>query len=95
MIEQAFATFSWVAIGGDDRIYTNRPFAELFQGEHELNEELAAGNSSPRAMILRCMHPADREELDRLLDYCFFISNEECAEAVHVLRVRARGCFVG
>jgi hypothetical protein len=85
----AFATFSWASIGGDDRIYVNRPFAELFHVEDELNAELALGTSSPRAMVLRTIHASDRGELDRLLDYCFFISGEECAEAVHVLRVRA------
>lgn len=84
----AFATFSWVTIGGDDRIYVNRPFAELFHSEEELNEELKGCQSSPRAMVLRSFHASDRDEVDRLLDYCFFISGEECSEAVHVLRVR-------
>lgn len=75
---------------GWSSIYINRPFAELFQGEEALNEELLRGNSSPRAMILRIIHALDRAEVDRLLDYCFFISAEECCEAVHVLRVSAR-----
>lgn len=76
---------------GYTRCYVNRPFAELFQNEEELNEELLRGNSSPRAMILRTVHASDRAEVDRLLDYCFFISEEECCEAVHVLRVRDCG----
>ena len=87
---EAFATFSWVNIGGEDRIYANRPFAELFDSEEALNRELAMDDkSSPRAMIQRTIHPSDKDEFDRLLDYCFFISEEECAEAVHVLRCQS------
>jgi len=86
----AFATFSWVSIGGYDRIYANRPFAELFYGEEEMNTELLSDeDSSPRAMIQWTIYQTDIAEFDRLLDYCFFVSSDECAEAVHVLRCQS------
>lgn len=50
---EAFASLSWTTIGGEDHVYVNRSFSELFISEEEANHELKSQQVAPREMCMR------------------------------------------